>query len=109
MMDPGAIVAVSLLFVGGISLPIVLSILEEQKSSTTTKSTKRSERYDRIWTEVEAKGGKIPKSLNVLVASRGSGKSYGAAYRQGYLVGHQRGYEVGIDYAIQELCDADGG
>ena len=104
MMDPWAMVILAIVIVGGICALVALPALGEQKPSTSTKSTKRSERYDRIWVEVEA-GNK--KNLNVLVASasRSGGKSYMAAYQQGY----QKGYQEGTDYAIQELCDADGG
>ena len=94
-MDPGAIVVVSFVIVGAIVSLVVLAGMGDQKPSTTTKSTKRSERYDRIWTELEGQSGKALKNLNVLAASRGGGKSYMAAYQQGYQKGHQNGYQEG--------------
>ena len=102
-MDPTAMVIIAAVIVGAIGGLVLLAVAGDQNPSSSSKSTTRSERYDRIFATVETKGVK-PHKVSVIAASRGGGKSYAAAYGLGY----QKGYQEGVDHAINELCEVDG-
>ncbi len=106
MMDPAAIVIVAAIITSAIVGLVFLAVAGDEGPSTKPPPPSR---YDTIWEKLDAVAGvKAGRSLNVIAAPRGSGKSQMSVYNQGHRMGYQKGYQEGVDYAIAELCEADG-